>query len=283
MGAEPLVWRAKGVTWEVHRTLVMGVLNVTPDSFSDGGRFHDERAAVERGLQIADEGADLVDVGGESTRPGARPVPAEEEWRRIGGVIAGVHRRSPIPISVDTRKPEVAAKAIEAGAVIVNDVGGLRDPAMARLVADRGVGAVVMHMRGEPATMQTDPRYGDVVAEVKAFLAGQLAAAVAAGVAREAIVLDPGIGFGKTPAHNVELLRGLGTIRALRRPVLVGVSRKSFLAKVHPKGDTRRLEASLAAAGFAILQGADIVRAHDVAETARFAGMLDSLVGRTEA
>jgi len=280
MGAEPLVWRARGVEWEVRRTLVMGVLNVTPDSFSDGGRFHDEREAVGRGLQIAEEGADLLDVGGESTRPGSQSVPAEEEWRRIGGVIEAVHRQSAIPISVDTRKPEVARRAIASGAAIVNDVTGLRDPAMAKLVAESGAGAVIMHMRGEPATMQADPRYADVVAEVTAFLAQQLESAVAAGVPREAIVLDPGIGFGKTPAHNEDLLRGLPGIRGLGRPVLVGVSRKSFLATVHPKGDTRRLEASLAAAGFAILQGADIVRVHDVVETVRYVRMLDGLLGR---
>ena len=280
MGAEPLVWRARGVEWEVRRTLVMGVLNMTPDSFSDGGRFHDEREAVGRGLQIAEEGADLLDVGGESTRPGSQSVPAEEEWRRIGGVIEAVHRHSAIPISVDTRKPEVARRAIASGAAIVNDVTGLWDPAMAKLVAELGAGAVIMHMRGEPATMQADPQYADVVAEVTAFLAQQLESAVAAGVPREAIVLDPGIGFGKTPAHNEELLRGLPGIRGLGRPVLVGVSRKSFLATVHPKGDTRRLEASLAAAGFAILQGADIVRVHDVVETVRYVRMLDGLLGR---
>ena len=280
MGAEPLVWRARGVEWEVRRTLVMGVLNMTPDSFSDGGRFHDEREAVGRGLQIAEEGADLLDVGGESTRPGSQSVPAEEEWRRIGGVIEAVHRHSAIPISVDTRKPEVARRAIASGAAIVNDVTGLRDPAMAKLVAESGAGAVIMHMRGEPATMQADPQYADVVAEVTAFLGQQLESAVAAGVPREAIVLDPGIGFGKTPAHNEELLRGLPGIRGLGRPVLVGVSRKSFLATVHPKGDTRRLEASLAAAGFAILQGADIVRVHDVVETVRYVRMLDGLLGR---
>ncbi len=279
MGGDPLVWRAKGIEWEVRRTLVMGALNVTPDSFSDGGWFYDASTAINRGLRIAEEGADILDIGGESTRPGSRPVPADEEWRRIGGVIAGIHRRSAIPISVDTRKPEVARKAIEAGAVVVNDVRGLQDPAMVRVVAEAGAGAVIMHMRGEPATMQENPQYGDVVAEVKAFLARQLKSAISAGVTREAIVLDPGIGFGKTPAHNVELLQGLGKIRALRRPVLVGVSRKSFLAKVHPKGDTRRLEASLAAAGFAVQRGADVVRVHDVEETVRYVRMLDSLLG----
>ena len=279
MGDAPLVWRGKGVEWEVRRTLVMGILNVTPDSFSDGGQHFAMRAAVERGLQIAEEGADLLDIGGESTRPRSQPVAAEEEWRRIGGVIPAIRRKSAIPISVDTRKPEVARKAIEAGAAFVNDVSGLRDPAMAKLVAETGVGAVIMHMQGEPAAMQADPHYDDVVGEVRAFLARQLESAVAAGVPREAIVLDPGIGFGKTAEHNRELLRGLPRIRSLGRPVLVGVSRKSMLAEFHPEGDRRRFEASLAAAGFAVQHGANIVRVHDVGETVRYVRMLDSLLG----
>src|SRR3989304_4611573 len=251
MGAEPLVWRARGVEWEGRRTLVMGVLNVTPDSFSDGGRFHDEREAVGRGLQIAEEGADLLDVGGESTRPGSQSVPAEEGGRGGGG-----------------------------GAAMGTAAAGRRAPAMAKLVAESGAGAVIMHMRGEPATMQADPRYADVVAEVTAFLAQQLESAVAAGGPPAANVLDPGSGFGKTPAHNEDLLRGLPGIRGLGRPVLVGVSRKSFLATVHPKGDTRRLGAALPAAGLAIRQGADIVRVHDVVETVRYVRMLDGLLGR---
>ncbi len=282
MGREPLVWRGKGVELEVRRTLVMGILNVTPDSFSDGGQHFARRAAVERGLQIAEEGADLLDIGGESTRPGSQGVPAEEEWRRIGTVIPAIRQKSDIPVSVDTRKPEVARKALEAGACVVNDVTGLRDPAMARLVAEAGAGAVIMHMQGEPATMQADPHYDDVVAEVRAFLARQLDSAVAAGVPRDAVVLDPGIGFGKTPFHNVELLRGLPEIRSLGRPVMVGVSRKSMLASFHPKDDKRRLEASLAAAGFAVQRGANLVRVHDVLETVRYVRMLDTLMGPPE-
>jgi dihydropteroate synthase len=281
MAVEPLVWQGKAFELEVRRTLVMGILNVTPDSFSEAGEHYDETAAIARGLQIADEGGDLLDVGGESTRPRAQPVPAEEEWRRIGSVIASIHRRSPIPISVDTRKPEVARKALEAGASVVNDVTGLRDPAMARVVADAGAGAVIMHMQGEPATMQVDPHYDDVVAEVKAFLSRQMESAVAAGVPREAVVLDPGIGFGKTPFHNVELLRNLPDIRALGRPVMVGVSRKSMLAPFHPKEDMRRVEASLAAAGFAVQRGANFVRVHDVLETVRYVRTLDHLTGLT--
>ena len=280
MAQEPLVWRGKGVEWEVRRTLVMGILNVTPDSFSDGGQHFAMRAAVERGLRIAEEGADLLDIGGESTRPRSQPVPAEEEWRRIGSVIPAIRRKSAIPISVDTRKPEVARKAIEAGAAFVNDVMGLRDPAMAKLVAETGVGAVVMHMQGEPATMQADPHYEDVVGEVRAFLSRQLESAVAMGVPREAIVLDPGIGFGKTAAHNRELLRGLPHIRSLGRPVLVGVSRKSMLAEFHPQEDRRRLEASLAATAVALQGGADIVRVHDIAETVRFIRAFGALSGR---
>ncbi len=280
MAGGALVWRGRTFELEARRTLVMGILNVTPDSFSEAGEHHDEAAAIARGLEIAEQGADLLDVGGESTRPGAGPVDAVEEWRRIGGVLAAVHRRSPIPISVDTRKPEIARKAVEAGASIVNDIGGLRDPAIAGAVAETGAGVVIMHMQGEPATMQKDPHYEDVVAEVKAFLARQLESAVAAGVAREAIVVDPGIGFGKTPFHNVELLRDLPELRSLGRPVLVGVSRKSLLAPFHPKGDKRRLDASLAAAGFAIQRGADIVRVHDVLETVRYVRTLDRLSGR---
>ncbi len=280
MAGGPLVWRGRTFELEARRTLVMGILNVTPDSFSEAGEHFDEAAAVARGLEIAEQGADLLDVGGESTRPGAPPVSAEEEWRRIGGVIPAVRRRSSIPISVDTRKPEIAWKAVEAGAAIVNDVGGLRDVAMARVVSQSGAGVVIMHMQGEPATMQADPRYDDVVAEVRAFLARQVESATAAGVAREAIVVDPGIGFGKTPFHNVELLRELPQIGSLGRPVLVGVSRKSFLAPFHPKGDKRRLEASLAAAGFAVQRGANVVRVHDIQETVRYVRTLDHLAGR---
>jgi len=280
MGGEPLVWRARDIEWEIRRTLVMGIVNVTPDSFSDGGEHLSEEAAVAHALRLAEEGADILDVGGESTRPGARPVDAEEEWRRIGNVIAEIDRKSDIPISVDTYKPEVARKAIRAGAVIVNDIRGLRSPEMAGVVANSGAGVVVMHMHGEPPTMQDDPQYADAVREVRDFLAGQLDAATRAGVEREAVVLDPGFGFGKTPAHNTELLRGLGEIRSLGRPVLVGVSRKSFLAGSHPKDDRRRLEASLAAAGYAIEHGANVVRVHEVAETVRFVRTLEGIDSR---
>jgi len=278
MADERLVWRARDVVWEIDRTLVMGIVNVTPDSFSDGGEHFSEEAGISHGLRFAEEGADLLDVGGESTRPGARPVDAEEEWQRIGGVIAGIVRKSDVPISVDTYKPEIARKAIRAGAVIVNDVHGLRDPEMVKVVANSGAGAVILHMKGEPATMNDDPRYGDVVAEVRAFLTRRMAEAMAVGVSRETIVIDPGFGFGKTPAHNAELLRRLEELQILGRPVLVGVSGKSFGNKV-PAGESGRLDASLEAAAIAIMRGADIVRVHDVSGTVPFVRVLDSRSG----
>jgi len=276
MGEPPPIWRARDIEWTIDRTLVMGILNVTPDSFSDAGKFLDPRVAVERARRIAEEGADILDIGGESTRPGARPVPADEEWRRIGPVIEAVARDVDIPISVDTYKPRIARKAIRAGAVIVNDVRGLRDPEMVRVVANSGAGAVIMHMKGEPATMQENPHYDDVVAEVKAFLAERLGEAVSHGVAMESTVVDPGFGFGKAPRHNTTLLHSLREIRAIGRPVLAGASRKSFLASVHPTKDGEGPEASLAAAAIGVQNGADILRVHDVAKTVQFVRTLDT-------
>jgi len=258
---------------------IMGVINVTPDSFSDGGVFEEPGAAIAHGRRLLAEGADILDVGGESTRPGSRPVDAEEEWRRIGGVIAGIRRKSDIPISVDTYKPEIARKAIRAGAVIVNDVRGLRDAEMRNVVGNSGAGAVILHMKGDPATMNDDPRYEDVAAEVQVFLTRQMAAAMAAGVARNTIAIDPGFGFGKTPAHNSELLERLGQFKALGQPVLVGVSGKSFGPDA-PGGTPGRIDASLEAAAFAVMRGADVLRVHDVAGTVPFVRALD---GRTRA
>ena len=269
MGGEALVWRARHVAWEIRRPLVMGILNVTPDSFSDGGAHFGEESAVAHGLRLAEEGADLLDIGGESTRPGARPVDAEEEWRRIGTVVSRIARKDDIPISVDTYKPEVARKAIRAGAVIVNDVHGLRDPEMARIVGNSAAGAVVMHMQGEPPTMQREPTYIDLVAEVIAFLDRQIESAGERGVSPEALVLDPGFGFGKTPAHNTELLRRLAEVRSLGRPVLAGVSGKLFLGTA-PAADGRDVSKGGSATAVAAIQrGADIVRMHDVAGTVR--------------
>jgi len=276
---EPRVWAAKGFRITFDRTRVMGVLNVTSDSFSDGGRFFEPRAAIDRAMAIVEEGADVLDIGGESTRPGAKPVHSDEEWRRIGPVLKGVAGKVDVPISVDTTKPDVADKALAGGANIVNDVRGLRDLAMVAVVKRHRAGAVVMHMLGEPKTMQENPRYHDVVHDVRSFLADRVRAAVAAGIALEALVVDPGIGFGKRAEHNIDLLRNLEELRVRNRPVLVGVSRKSFLGRVAGVPVTDRLEASLAAAAFAVLQGADMIRAHDVLAHVRMASVLDALQG----
>ena len=249
------------------RPSVMGVLNVTPDSFSDGGRFVDPGAAVDHGRRLAAEGAALVDVGGESTRPGAAPVSAEEELARIEPVLEGLRG---LPISVDTSKAVVARRALELGAELVNDVTALRgDPDMAEVVAGGDAFVCLMHMQGEPRTMQVVPRYDDVVSDVLAFLEERVAFAVENGVAEERICVDPGIGFGKTADQNLELLRRLDALRALGRPVLVGVSRKSSLGRILGDSDatTGSLAASIAAAVAAFERGAWMIRAHDVRET----------------
>src|SRR5438093_3801046 len=214
MGGEPLTWRARHVEWRMDRTLVMGIVNVTPDSFSDGGEHFGTEVATAHALKLTEEGADILDIGGESTRPGARPVDPVEEWRRIGDVISGVAQKSDTPISVDTYKPEVARKAIRAGAVIVNDVRGLRDSEMARVVANSDAGTVIMHMQGEPATMQKHPTYTDVVAEVRTFLALQMEEAIRQKVAPEPMGLEPGLGFGKKLAHNQNFLPDPGSLQA---------------------------------------------------------------------
>ena len=216
---------------------VMGIVNATPDSFSDGGEHADTGSAVAHGLRLAAEGAAILDIGGESTRPGSDPVPVDEEVRRVVPVVEGLAAVSPVVLSVDTTKAAVARAALDAGAAIVNDVTALRgDPAMAALVAERGCPVCLMHMLGEPRTMQDDPRYDDVVAEVTAFLEARLAAAVAAGVREEQVLLDPGIGFGKTLAHNLALLAHLDRIAAIGRPVVLGASRKRFTARCSGSG-----------------------------------------------
>lgn len=247
---------------------VWAILNVTPDSFSDGGRWLDPGAAVEQALRMLQQGADVLDVGGESTRPGASAVPAEEEVRRVVPVVAALRSAGVrAPISVDTRKAAVAAPALDAGASIVNDVSaGRHDPALLPLVAARGAGLVLMHMRGEPATMQRDPVYADVLAEVEAFLLERRAAAEAAGVARGRIWLDPGIGFGKTLEHNLALLAGLERLTA-HGPLLLGASRKSFLGSLTGRLPPERLVGSLAAAARGFAAGASDLRVHDAAET----------------
>jgi dihydropteroate synthase len=246
---------------------IMGVVNVTPDSFSDGGRYLDPGAAVEHGRRLAAEGAHILDVGGESTRPGAADVPAAEELRRVLPVVEGLAGAGPT-VSIDTSKAAVAEPALDAGAGYVNDVTAFRgDPGLAGLVASRDVPCCLMHMLGTPRTMQDDPRYDDVVSEVKAFLAERLAFAVAEGVAEERVMLDPGIGFGKTIDHNLELLARLGEIAALGRPVVVGVSRKSFLGAITGREADERAVATAAANVLALERGASVFRVHDVRET----------------
>ena len=248
----------------------MGVVNVTPDSFSDGGLWLDAAAAVAHGVELHDQGAAILDVGGESTRPGADPVGAEEELRRVIPVLEGLRERAPgATLSIDTSKLEVAHAAIDAGATYVNDVTALRhDPAIAGLVAETGVDCCLMHMQGEPRTMQADPRYGDVVDDVRAFLEERAAFAVAEGVAPERIQLDPGIGFGKTLEHNVTLLRRLDEIVALGFPVVVGVSRKSFLGALTGRDVAAdRVAATVAANVLAYERGARVFRVHDVPAT----------------
>jgi dihydropteroate synthase len=247
---------------------LMGVVNVTPDSFSDGGRYLDAKAAVAHGEELVRDGAEILDVGGESTRPGAEPVDAGEEKRRVEPVVAGLAGAA--TVSIDTSKATVAEAALDAGASIVNDVTALRgDPEMAALCAERKVALVLMHMPGDPRTMQDDPRYEDVVDEVKAFLAERVEFAVREGVAEERIWLDPGIGFGKTVEHNLELLRRLGELRELGRPLVIGTSRKSFIGQIDGSSVGRRLGGTIASTVLAAAEGADVLRVHDVAELAQ--------------
>jgi dihydropteroate synthase len=248
---------------------VMGVVNVTPDSFSDGGLFLDPAAAIEHGLALADEGAGILDVGGESTRPGAEPVPEDEERARVLPVVEALAAAGQ-RVSIDTTKLGVARAALAAGATIVNDVSAFRfAPAMAGLVASEGAGCCLMHMLGEPRTMQADPRYEDVVSEVKAFLEERLAFATGEGVPEERVWLDPGIGFGKTVEHNLELLRRLDEIVAIGRPVVVGTSRKSFLGKLTGgRPESERLPGTIATNVLALERGASVFRVHDVAPLA---------------
>ena len=281
--SEPLVWRHRTGEIVFDRTRVMGVLNVTPDSFSDGGRFFDSVAAVRRGLEMAEQGADIIDIGGESTRPGSDPVPAEEEWRRVSPVVRELAANLTIPISIDTRKPDIARKAIRAGASIVNDVTALQDPEMVPVVASSRVGVVLMHLRGEPKTMQDRPSYSDVVPEVREFLEERVRTAASRGIALEAIAVDPGIGFGKDLNHNLALLRHLDALALLGQPIVVGVSRKSFLKRLGA-GDEAvdRLAGSVAAATLAVAHGAHVIRAHDVLETVRAMRVADALLRGSE-
>ena len=270
--------RCGGFRLALDRPLVAGVINVTPDSFSDGGHYLEPSAAIAHARRLADEGADLLDVGAESSRPGAESVSAEQELSRLMPVLDGL-RAFPIPISVDTTKPEVMRAVIGAGAAMINDIGALRSPGALETVATTDAAVCLMHMRGEPRTMQREPRYGDVVEEVRAFLAGRVAAAEARGIARERIVIDPGFGFGKTVAHNFELLRNLHRFAEMGLPVMAGWSRKSTLGAITGRGAGERLAASIAAALLAVQHGATIVRVHDVAATRDALAVLAAMDG----
>jgi dihydropteroate synthase len=269
------------------RTCVMGIVNVTPDSFSDGGRFLDRRDAVAQGVQMASAGAEIVDVGGESTRPFSQPVSADEEIRRVVPVIAELASRIRIPISIDTSKAAVARPALEAGAAMINDISALRsDPGLAALAAEFGVPVILMHMRGEPRTMQVAPRYDELVGEIYDFLQQAADAAVSNGILRERLIVDPGIGFGKTPEHNLQLIRRLSEFVGLDLPLLVGPSRKSFIRRlVKPEGekdispDQPVVETGTqAAVATSIFNGAHIVRVHDVANTLATVKVVDAIL-----
>jgi len=258
---------------------LMGVVNVTPDSFSDGGLYLDPEAAIQHGVELARAGAEILDVGGESTRPGAEEVSLEEELRRVEPVVAGL-AGGEAAISVDTSKAAVAAAALDAGATIVNDVTALRgDPEMAALCAERGAMVVLMHMLGTPRTMQRDPVYEDVVDDLKAFLAERVEVATAAGIAAERIWLDPGIGFGKTAGHNLELLRRLGELCELGRPLVIGTSRKSFIGRVDGSDAGERLGGTIASSVLAVAEGATVLRVHDVAEVRQALAVTTAILG----
>ena len=278
-----MIWNTGRRTFELaNRGVIMGVINVTPDSFSDGGNFTAVSAAVDHGLRLVDEGAEILDIGGESTRPGAAPVTAEEELRRVLPVIEGLAAKTGAALSIDTSKASVARAAVAAGAEIINDVTALQgDDDMARIAAESACAVVLMHMRGTPRTMQQDPHYDDVVAEVSAHLAERIVAARAAGIASDRIAIDPGIGFGKTVEHNLQLIAGLGRFAALGHPVLLGVSRKSFLATAAqcPNFEDRDVPtAVLTAEGYRL--GARIFRVHAVQPNVQALRLAEALACR---
>lgn len=270
--------RAREQRWRFPRpALAMGVVNVTPDSFSDGGRFLNAKAAIAHGLHLIDEGADILDIGGESTRPGATPVSEQDELSRVIPVIEGLAGK--VPISVDTMKPAVARAAVKAGAVIVNDVAANRtEPAMWEVVAEAKAGYVLMHMLGTPQTMQDDPRYESVVREVNEFFEERLKRLNAFGIAADQVVLDVGIGFGKTVEHNLQLLASLKAFTKWKRPLLVGASRKGFIGRVTGAAPQDRLPGSLVCASWAVAKGANIIRAHDVAATRQAIYMMERIL-----
>ncbi|MCE5312605.1 MAG: dihydropteroate synthase [Nitrospiraceae bacterium] len=261
------------------KTVIMGVINVTPDSFSDGGLCVDKYSALDRAMRMADEGADVIDIGGESTRPGSAPVELKEELRRTIPAIEAISRKVQIPISIDTYKAEVARQAINAGACIINDISGLRfDPAMKNVAASSKAYLIIMHIKGSPRDMQADPHYDALVPEITDYLRHGISMAAEAGVDENKIMLDPGIGFGKTLDHNLEILNRLDEFRQIGRPLVAGVSRKSFIGKLldnAPAG--QRIEGTAAAVAVSIMKGADVVRVHDVKEMAKIARVVDAI------
>ncbi|VTR94276.1 dihydropteroate synthase : Dihydropteroate synthase OS=uncultured planctomycete GN=HGMM_F11F07C23 PE=3 SV=1: Pterin_bind [Gemmata massiliana] len=275
----PLTWHFRDRTLHIGpRPLVMGIVNVTPDSFSDGGNFRGTAAATAHALRLITEGADILDIGGESTRPGAEPVSLADELRRVVPVVTELMARTSVPISVDTTKAEVALACLEAGAAIVNDVSGFRDPAMIEIAKMFRAGVVVMHMRGDPTTMQLNPQYTDVVSEVTDYLQERLRVLGESGIPPEAVCLDPGIGFGKTLDHNLDLLANLNSLAGLGRPVCLGVSRKGFIGKLCGRELAARDPGSLAIASFAAARGtAHMLRVHDVAGARDAAILLEAI------
>jgi dihydropteroate synthase len=273
-----LAWRNFSLDFS-KKTFVMGILNVTPDSFSDGGLYLDTQAAIEQTLRMVNDGADIIDIGGESTRPGSDPVPISEELNRTIPVIEILAKKVRVPISIDTYKAEVAKRALDAGASMVNDISGLRfDPEMKKVVSAYQVPVVIMHIRGNPKDMQKNPVYASLIPEIIEFLKESIAIAADAGIAQETIIIDPGIGFGKTFAHNLEIIHNLHMFSKLGRPLLVGLSRKAFIGKI--LGDAspeERLEGTAAAAAISIFNGANIIRVHDVKEMVRVARVADAV------
>jgi len=272
-------FRIKGGEIELgKRTLVMGVLNVTPDSFSDGGLYFDKQLAIDRALQMVEEGADIIDIGGESTRPFSDPVPLEEELRRVIPVIEAIAPKVAIPISIDTYKAKVASEALQAGASIVNDISGLRfDPDLARVVSENGAGLILMHIKGTPKTMQLDPHYEDVILEIKEYLKESIKKAESEGVHPDSIVIDPGIGFGKKLDHNLEIFRRLRELEELGKPILVGPSRKSFIGEILGVPVSERLYGTLGAVAYCALKGVHIVRVHDVKAVRQVLDIIDAI------
>lgn len=281
-GPEPRLLEAGSYTLEIGgRTLVMGVINTTPDSFSDGGSFDTLEKAHKRASEIAAAGADIIDIGGESTRPGAEPLPLEEELRRTVPLIESLAGELDVPISIDTYKSEVAGRALDAGACILNDITALRfDEKLAPLAAERGAPVILMHMHGEPRNMQENPKYGDVVGDISRFLRERAAAAIQAGISPERLLVDPGIGFGKTVEHNLEILRRIEEFRGLAYPLVLGTSRKRFIGSVLDRPVDQRLLGTAATVAFAISRGVDVVRVHDVEEMVEVVRMADAAAGK---